>query len=148
LAHRKSILSYLVGLSLILAVSVLSGNDCYCDQGERSALIKAVKAYFEAEMAGDSQKVWEMLAPSSVFKRRYSYADYLEMMKGSRLSVKSYSVGRVFDIENNGDKKAMPNVEKMATVEVRVIMGGEGERETEHTSVLTFLKEGGKWYKG
>ena len=52
------------------------------------------------------------------------------------------------EIQDNLDRKSMPEVDKIATIEVRVILGGDGGGDSERTTVLTFLKEGGKWYKG
>lgn len=115
---------------------------------ETEALRKAVQTYFAAEMAGDHARVWELLAPSSNFKRMYSYPFYEEMIRRNPVRVKQYTIEEVVEIYDNPDRKKMPRVEKIGVVRVHVVLSREGGEDTEQTSTFTFLKEEGKWLKG
>ncbi|MFC1834877.1 nuclear transport factor 2 family protein [Thermodesulfobacteriota bacterium] len=138
---------YRVCLLTAVTLAILSvTSHVYAD--EEADLLAAVKSYFRAEVADNPRQVWEMIAPSSVFKKRFTYAMYLEMVKDNPLTVKRYSVQKVVKIIEGPDKDTMPRVEKLGLVKVRVTLTDAGGKETEHTNVLTFLKEGGRWYKG
>jgi hypothetical protein len=136
----------------VLAVSLLFiGLMAGCSnhkEVEKQALLSAVREYFKAEMDGDTEKVWKMLAPSSRFKKSYSYPFYQEMTKRNSIRIKEYVVEEIVEIRDNADKDSMPAVEKIGTIKVHVILGSDRGKDTEHSSMLTFLKEGGKWYKG
>lgn len=134
-------------LACLLATTVLVGCS-EAGSSESQELREAVRAYFEAEMAGDHAKVWEMLAPSSNFKRMYSYPFYEELIRRNRIRVKSYMIEEVMEIYDNPDREKMPRVEKIGVVKVHVILSGDGGEDTEQTSTFTFLKEAGKWLKG
>jgi hypothetical protein len=134
-------LAWLFVITVLLGCSEASTN-------EREELREAVRAYFAAEMAGDHARVWEMLAPSSKFKRMYSYPFYEELIRKNRIRVKSYTIEEVVEIYDNPDLEKMPRVEKIGVVRVRVILSSEGGEDTEQTSTFTFLKEAGKWLKG
>lgn len=111
-------------------------------------MLREARSYFEAELSRDAKMVWMALAPSSVFKRQYSHDDYLEMYSKSDLSVKEYSVLEVIEIINNNDRKALPDVEKLAAVKVRVKLTSKDGKDSEHNNIFIFLKENGKWFKG
>lgn len=121
---------------------------CEAHADERADLTKAVEAYFEAEIAGNWTVVWKLLAPSSEFKKHYTYEMYLEMVRAQGVRVKSYNILEIEGIHSNPDPGNLPAVEKMALVRVSVKLTAEGGRDSEHVSTLTFLKEGGQWYKG
>ncbi|MBM4325834.1 MAG: hypothetical protein FJ118_01610 [Deltaproteobacteria bacterium] len=131
---------------LLLLVAGMIGAQAYAD--DKADLISAVKAYFDAEMAGDLQGVWNLIAPSSVFKRSYTYPMYQEMIRGNAIQVKRFVIEEVMELVDRPDPENLPNVEKLAVVRVLVLLAGEGAPDMERRSVLTFLKEGGKWYKG
>ena len=132
---------------LTLLVSLIAGCSDH-KEVEKQALLSAAKAYFKAEMEGDAEKVWKMLAPSSRFKRAYSYPFYQEMTKRNSVRIKEYVVEEIVEIRDNGDKNSMPAVEKIGTIKVHVILGSDRGKDMEHSSTFTFLKEGGTWYKG
>ena len=134
-------------LACLFATTVLVGcSEAGTNEGKE--LRQAVRAYFEAEMAGDHARVWEMLAPSSKFKRMYSYPFYEELIRENPVRVKSYTIEEVVEIYDNPDQEQMPLVEKIGVVRVHVILSGDGGEDTEQTSTFTFLKETGKWLKG
>lgn len=96
----------------------------------------------------DAKAVWEAMAPSSVYKRQHGYDDYMEMYSKSDLAVKEYSGLEVVEIMDNNDRTALPDVEKLAAVKVRVRLISKDGKETEHNNTFIFLKEKGKWFKG
>lgn len=132
-----------VGISLIIAGfgHAVRGDD-------ESDLLEVVKAYFDAEIAGDMMKVWEMLAPSSSFRRAYSYPLYVELIKDNPIRVQKYTIEKVLEIGRNEDKVQLPLVEMVASVQVRVVLSDKGGNQFERTSAFTFLRERGRWYKG
>ncbi len=125
----------------------LAGKDSG-DAEERARLIARAKEYFDAEMTGDYKRVWEMLAPSSLFKNTYSYAEYVEIAQASGIRVSTYDVEEVMDISDNSDPKRLPHVEKIGLIRVHVNLTDDKGKNSEHWSIFTFLKEGGTWYKG
>ncbi len=143
-----------VFVAVILAgLSGLMGIDspAHSEQGaarDLEALKEVVKSYFLAEISGDPQQVWEMLAPSSEFKKAYSYEFYEEIQRREGIRVKSYKLNEILSIKENSDKKAMPHVDMIAAVQVDVVLAGPEGKDTRHTIVLTFLREAGRWYKG
>jgi hypothetical protein len=133
----------------LIAAFVAASFSGYGHAGDdEKELIRAVKAYFDAEVAGDHKKVWSLLAPSSKFKRAHTYEMYLEMVKESPLRVNSYEVKEIIGFSDNPDPKNMPKVERIAEVRVRLGLREKGGVTTNERRSFTFLKEGGKWYKG
>jgi len=49
---------------------------------------------------------------------------------------------------DNNDRTALPDVEKLAAVKVRVRLISKDGRETQHNNTFIFLKEKGRWFKG
>ena len=73
----------------------------YCSEGktdDRDDLMEAVTSYFEAEKSGDTGRIWEMLAPSSMFKTAYSYPFYVEMVRRNPIVVKDYEIEEVLEV--------------------------------------------------
>lgn len=89
-----------------------------------------------------------MLAPSSAFRRAFSYEAYEEMTKGTTVRLKRYVIESVVAIGDNGDRVQMPAVDKVASVKVTVVLADQSGMDLERTSIFTFLREGGRWYKG
>ena len=108
----------------------------------------AIKKYFEAEITRNADAVWNLLAPSSTFRRFYSYEDFLELIRLNPIRVIEYELKFQPEISENEDKTNLPNVEKIASVVVRVRIKGDNGKESEHISVFVFLFENGSWYKG
>jgi hypothetical protein len=116
------------------------------DPSEVPAFLKFVDEYNKAEMARDRDKIWEMIAPSSLFKQKHSYEDFCRIFDESRIRLKKYVI---YDgiVVVNGDKKNYPTIEKIGYVKIDLTFK-EGEAEWTTTFILTFFKENGKWYKG
>lgn len=147
---KKTSVSSLREFLTAFAFILLALTICFASEKdiEKSEVIKEAVSYFEAEVSGDSEAVWRSLAPSSVFKRDYSYDQYLELQAGSNLKVTEYKVLEVVEIMRNNDPTALPGVEKLAAVKVWVRLKSKDGRESEHNNIFMFLKENGKWFKG
>ena len=138
-------LCFLVNLApvpILLAFSDATWAD------DKADLLETVDAYFRSEKEGDIQKVWELLAPSSEFKKAYSYPFYQEMVRRNPAMLKDYKIDGVLEIRDNDDAAGFPNVQKIALVQVTVTLAGIGPRDLTQVRVFTFLKEAGKWFKG
>jgi hypothetical protein len=142
----QGVRSVLIWACILALPLVVTGSDCRAE--DSTELMKVVKAYFDAEVSGDSERVWELLAPSSYFKQAYSYPFYVELLKRHPVRVKRYRIREIVEIVDNQDRKKLPSVERIATVKVHVVIGDGDGKDTEQTRVFTFLEEGGTWYKG
>ncbi|MFH0957930.1 MAG: hypothetical protein V1897_04425 [Pseudomonadota bacterium] len=135
-----------VAICLLAVICVFDITPTWGSESEDLQI--AIKSYFEAEMSRNADAVWNLLAPSSVFRRFYSYEDYLELSRLNPIRVIDYELKFQPEISENEDKENLPSVEKIASVVVRVRIKGENGKESEHISVFVFLFENGRWYKG
>ena len=148
---RRTLCMITLRLLSVLAILAISGvAPCFGDEieSEKAIIMKEARSYFDAELSGDPKAVWSALAPSSVFRRDYSFDDFVALQSRSDLAVKSYDVIEVVEIIDNYDRNVQPEVEKLAAVKVRVIIKPKNGKETEHNNIFMFLKERGKWFKG
>lgn len=143
--HRFFIVSVI--LKLVIIPSFLSWH-ILSWAGSQDDLQAVIKDYFEAEMSRNADKVWNLLAPSSIFKKFYSYENYLELCRSNPIRVLGYELKFPPEISENNDKENLPNVEKIGTVVIKVRLKGESGKESENISVFIFLFENGSWYKG
>jgi len=130
----------------LCVIAAAFGSEVRAD--DESDLLAMAKAYFDAEILGDMARVWEMLAPSSAFRKAYSYPFFVELLKDNKVRLKAYTIERVLEITDNQDKDQLPLVEKIATVQVRVVLSDGSGSQFERISAFTFLREHGRWYKG
>ena len=137
-----SVILKLVIIPSFLSWSILSWA------GSQDDLQAVIKDYFEAEMSRNADKVWNLLAPSSIFKKFYSYENYLELCRSNPIRVLGYELKFPPEISENNDKGNLPNVEKIGTVVIKVRLKGDSGKESENISVFIFLFENGSWYKG
>ena len=142
------IIPRLITVLIILAISTV--GPCFGDdiESEKAIIMQEARSYFDAELSGDPKAVWSALAPSSVFRRDYSFDDFVALQSRSDLAVKSYEVIEVVEIMENNDRNVLPAVEKLAAVKVRVKISPKNGKETEHNNIFMFLKEKGRWFKG
>ncbi len=131
----------------VCLMAIITGNS-WAEENDYIELEKTAQAYFEAEIKQDSERVWEMIAPSSKYKKDHTYEMFLEMVKESTIKIKKFKIEKVVEIESNKDQEGMPLVTDIGYVRVFVIIGGPGFKDSERHVTMTFLKEGGKWYKG
>ncbi|MFA6223045.1 MAG: hypothetical protein WC647_12100 [Desulfomonilaceae bacterium] len=137
-----SVILKLVIIPSFLSLHILSWA------GSQDDLQAVIKDYFEAEMSRNADKVWNLLAPSSIFKKFYSYENYLELCRSNPIRVLGYELKFPPEISENNDKGNLPNVEKIGTVVIKVRLKGDSGKESENISVFIFLFENGSWYKG
>ncbi len=129
-----------------IAMLVTCAGIAYAD--EKADLLETVHAYFRSEKQGDVQKVWELLAPSSEFKKAYSYPFFEEMVRKNPAMLKDYKIDGVLEIRDNDDTVSLPNVQKIALVQVTVRLAGHDAKDLIQVRVFTFLKEAERWFKG
>jgi hypothetical protein len=121
---------------------------CFAEEDERSRLVQAAQSYFQAEVDGNLRLIWEMLAPSSDFKKTHTFQIYKEMAEKSTIRITSFEIETVVEIEENRNKAKLPLVKKVGYVRVFVTLEGPEFPISERHITMTFLKEGGRWYKG
>jgi hypothetical protein len=133
-------------LLLVCVFAFIQGHHCLADDQED--VLETVRRYFEAEKEGNIGAVWNLLAPSSEFKKAFSYPFYEEMVRRHPVVLKDYRIEGIPDIQDNQDRKTMPEVDRIATVKVTVSLVGVGDKELTQLRVFTFLKQSGRWFKG
>jgi hypothetical protein len=115
---------------------------------ERSTIEKTAQAYLQAEMKKDNQQVYDLLAPSSDYKRTHSYEDYLkDIAENPPVSINDYKIMRIYRLRDNDNVQKYPDVDKFVQVEVEFTFAQTGPNSI-YNYCFTFLKEKGKWYKG
>jgi hypothetical protein len=116
---------------------------------ERHAIEQTTRDYFKAEMERDYRKVYSLLAPSSTYRKTHTYEEFLQDMSGSPVVIKSYRIVDIYRLRGNHDPAAYPAVKRFVQVEVDVDVGFADSSTTSTCNYcFTFLKEGGRWYKG
>lgn len=116
---------------------------------ERPRVEQALKRYFAAEMAGDYDKVYQCLAPSSPYRRTHSYQDFIRDMHSSPVRIVEYKLIDIYGLRPNRDRRAYPAVECFAQVEVEVIIYfTDTSQKSSCNYCFTFIKEEGAWFKG
>jgi len=127
------------------------------DAGERIGLFfeerdirEAAQKYLDAEVRKDFKEAYACLAPSSVYMAtRPGYEDYLREAEASSIRIVDYKIVEISKLRDNHDKATYPRIEKFVQVEVDVTFSFEDNKETVVVNYsFTFIKEGGKWYKG
>jgi hypothetical protein len=115
---------------------------------ERSTIEKTAQAYLQAEMKKDNRQVYDLLAPSSDYKRTHSYEDYLkDITENPPVSINDYKIMRIYRLRDNDNVQKYPDVDKFVQVEVEFTFAQTGPNSI-YNYCFTFLKEKGKWYKG
>jgi hypothetical protein len=115
---------------------------------EEKAVLRAARAFLDAEIRRDYPAVYACFAPSSAYVRTHTYKKYLADAKIAPDRVVAYQIVRVSYIKNNDDPQTISTADKIAQVEVEVTFAHEGtHRQSIFNIGFIFLKEGGKWYK-
>ena len=116
---------------------------------ETQSVRDAAQKYLDAEVRGDRDAVWGMLAPSSVYVKTHSYEEYLAEAKGSPVSVVEYRILAISAISQNEDHGTYPDIESFARVEVELKLFSRDTGTHDVVNIdFTFVKEDNKWYKG
>ena len=151
LVHH-GVLAIGVGAAMLL----MSLQGC-TDVGNRIALFfderdirEAAQRYLDAEVRRDFREAYACLAPSSVYMATQpGYEDYLREAEASSTRIVNYKIIEISKLRDNHDRETYPRIEKFVQVEVDVTVSFEDNKETVVVNYsLTFIKEGGKWYKG
>ncbi|MCD6487156.1 MAG: nuclear transport factor 2 family protein [Syntrophobacterales bacterium] len=116
---------------------------------EKPRIEKSVERYFAAEIKRDLKKVYDCLAPSSIYRSTHTYGEYLEQVQDSPVRIKDYHILNIHDLRGNHDKAKYSKIEKFVRVEVDVtLLYGDTDETMEVNQEFTFIKEGGEWHKG
>ena len=116
---------------------------------EKPRIEKAVERYFAAEIDKNCKDVYDCFAPSSIYRSTHTYGEYLEHAHSSPVRIKQYHILNIHDLRGNHDKSTFPTIEKFVRVEVDITWLHDDTHKTmEVKQDFTFIKEGGKWYKG
>lgn len=109
----------------------------------------AVRKYLDAEVARELRTVYDCLAPSSVYLATHDYDAYRAEAEASPVRIRKYTILRIANIRVNEDRQRFPHVEKFAEVEVDLNFHFiDTHQAAEVNFNFTFIKEGGRWYKG
>ncbi|MBA4397361.1 MAG: hypothetical protein C0394_08265 [Syntrophus sp. (in: bacteria)] len=116
---------------------------------EKKAVRTAAERYLDAEVKMDFRGVYDSFAPSSVYRRKNSYEQYLAEAQSTPYRIVHYKVVGISHLTDNQNKAAYPEIEKFVRVEVDVVLlNAVSSERTEANYDFTFIKEEGKWYKG
>jgi hypothetical protein len=145
---RRVSIAVLLTLSLCGFMTVRTVSHAGAESEER-AVLQAAQDYLDAEVRRDLPKVFACLAPSSAYRTTHDYEAYLAEAEASPVRIHGYKILGVKRIRGNHAPQAFPKVEKFAQVEVDIIVYYEDTNmKSEINFDFTFIKEGGRWYKG
>lgn len=133
----------------VLGAAVGVASDEVDSRLEIEAVRKAAVEYFDAEIRCDLKAVYYSIAPSSVFRTRYSFQNYVDMYSRGGPRVKSYRIDDIGGITPQLDEEAHPKIEMIADVTVFLeVFDPKTGKTHERTTIFVFVKENGIWYKG
>jgi hypothetical protein len=116
---------------------------------EEREIDAAARKYLDAEIKRELKTVYDCLAPSSIYRATSDYDAFLAEAGAAPGRVREYKILRITHIRANEDKKTYPRVEKFAQVEVDMkVFFTDTNQAAEVNFNFTFIKEGGRWYKG
>jgi hypothetical protein len=116
---------------------------------EKETIELTTRAYFKAEMGRDYKQIYAFLAPSSTYRKSHTYEQYLQDVTASPVQIKSYRIVDIYRLRDNDNTAEYPSVKRLVQVEVDVDVGFADTGTTSTCNYcFTFLKEGGRWYKG
>lgn len=145
-------LSILILLLPLMAACAAHGTDRIpsgAESAEEREVEAAARKYLDAEVARALKTVYECLAPSSIYRASHDYDTYLAQAQASPVRIQEYQILRITQIRLNEDKKTYPRVEKFAQVEVDLKVFFTDTKQSAEVNInFTFIKEGGRWYKG
>lgn len=139
-----------VALCLVLLQGCGDTGNRLALQFEKGKIREAAQRYLDAEVHKDTKTVWACLAPSSHYMAsKPTYEDYLEEAGRSHVRIADYKIISISQLRDNHDPVAYPKIQKFVQVEADVnLIKDDSGRETPVNYKFTFIKEGGKWYKG
>jgi hypothetical protein len=131
---------------VVVAFGVVAACGANVEQKEIAAVRQVAVKYLDAEKDGNLEKVYGLLAPSSDFRKNYSYDQYRLIVADKAVRLADYDIREITGLNSETGRSEL---EMTADVLVLVrlfdpLTGLTTERET----VFTFVKEKGVWYKG
>jgi hypothetical protein len=148
----KSACAILIILLSFVSADTGYGADAALAPGESAEVREidaAARKYLDAEVARELKTVYDCLAPSSIYRATHDYEAYLAEAETSPVRIREYKILRITHIRVNEDKKTYPRVEKFAQAEVDMkVFFTDTNQAAEVNFNFTFIKEGGRWYKG
>ena len=146
----------LLKLLIILGLVFLIGTQGCANTKDKIGLLfekpdikKAAQRYLDAEIKRDHKCIYDCLAPSSVYYSTHSYEEYLEEADSSPVRIIGYKILNIHHLTDNQNKEKDPDVEKFVQVEVDVTLFYNDIKKSVPVNYdFTFIKEGGRWYKG
>lgn len=148
----KKIVPLIIVTVIFLSMSLAYPKSGVGDKGvddETQSVRDAARKYLDAEVSGDRDTVWGILAPSSVYVKEHSYEEYLAEAKGSPVSVLEYRILAVSAISENDNRGTYPFIRSFARVEVELKLYSRDTGTHDIVNIdFTFVKEGNRWYKG
>jgi hypothetical protein len=150
--HGKGVLA--ISMILLLFVPTVVGYGAETsglpgESTEEREIYAAARKYLDAEVARELRTVYDCLAPSSIYLMTHDYESYREQAEASPVRIREYKILRIAHIRINDDKQRFPHVEKFAEVEVDMnVHFIDINQAAEVNFNFTFIREGGRWYKG
>lgn len=149
---RRGAIAILILLLLFALIGAGYGSETAAPpeaSAEEREIYAAVRKYLDAEVARDLTTVYGTLAPSSIYCATHDYETYLVEAEASPVRIRAYKILRIRHIRENEDKKTFPGIDKFANVEVEMTLLYTDTRQAAEVNFdFTFIKEGGRWYKG
>jgi hypothetical protein len=116
---------------------------------EEADIRKAAEQYLDAEVRRDIKGAFACLAPSSAYLTTHTYEDYLREAEASAPRITGFKILEIAKLRENHDRNKYPRIDKFVQVEVDVTFSSQNVGETVPVNYsFTFIKEGGRWYKG
>jgi hypothetical protein len=148
----KGAVTILMSLLLFAPTGVGYGAETSGPPGasaEEREIYAAARKYLDAEIARELKTVYDCLAPSSIYRTTLDYEAYRAEAGASPVRIRKYTIIRIAHIRVNEEKQHFPHVEKFAQVEVDMhVHFIDTDQAAEVNFNFTFIKEGGRWYKG
>ena len=115
---------------------------------EKEKIEQTAHAYLRAEIEKETKQVYDLLAPSSDYRKSHTYEAYLkDIADNPSPAIRTYRIIRIDRLRDNDNRQNYPNVDKFVQVEVEVTFSHSGPNMI-YNYCFTFLKEQGRWYKG
>lgn len=148
--NREALVKKTIGVLFFLFLLEIHPRPGLADDlsSEQEAIQKAAKQYLEAEVQRNYKAIYACLAPSSEYVAANTFEAYLAEAKSSPVRIVSYQILNISQIRDNPDKKKYPKFDRMAQVEVDVVvLYADTSQRSMVNYAFPFVKEGGKWYK-
>jgi hypothetical protein len=148
---KSTLLFFLMAVCLFMAADAGEALDAAGAAAgeEKRAVEDAARYYLDAEIRRDHKVVYGMQAPSSGYLKSRTYEAYVAEAEASQVRVVKYRILNVTGLRDNHDRRAYPNIQRFVQVEVEVVLFYSDTKTYDEVNFsFTFIKEGGRWFKG